>query len=88
MTPEQLELLRNRLLMTARTLSKGGASRDFFWMAAKQSGFNLSEEQVETHLDYLADKQLLKVEKSPVSAGLDRWRITASGTDHLDTQRL
>lgn len=88
MNAEQIELLRNRLLMTARALTKSGAGREFFWMAARQSGFDLTDAQVETHLDYLTDKQLLKVEKSGISAGLDRWRLTAQGTDFLDAQRL
>ena len=88
MNAEQLELLRNRLLMTARTLRKAGAGREFFWMAARQSGFDLTDSQVETHLDYLEDGGLLKAEKSHVSAALTRWRITKLGTDFLEGQRL
>lgn len=85
---EQLELLRTRLLLTARASSARGTGLGIFWLAAKQSGFSLSEDQVETHLNYLADKLLLRAEKSHVSAGLNRWMLTANGTDFLEGQSL
>lgn len=88
MTPEQTELLRNRLLMTARKLTKQTGSLDIFHLAAKQSGFDLTPADVEAHLVYLADKSLLAPSKSGISGGLDRWRLTATGTDYLDSQNL
>lgn len=88
MTPEQIELLRTRLLTTVRGAARHGASRDLCWMSAKQGAFTITPDQVETHLDYLADKQLIRVERSSISAALNRWFITAQGTDFLEGQGL
>lgn len=85
MKGQELENFRKALLEVAgANLSRFGLGAQAFKLHVSNFGFeNASLEQIQTELDYLAEKQLLAEVQKVLSPESRLWRITAAGRDFL-----
>ena len=88
MNASQLELLRERLVQTARSGTKRGTDLAIFALAAKRGAFDLSDDEVEVQLRYLTGKGLLSDAGGEVSVANIRWHITPAGHEYLERAGL
>ena len=89
LTNEQKELLRDALLQTAHSAAPAGCTVRIFKSYARATGFrDLADEEIEREVLYLVDCGMLVALVKEMSAANKAWRITAKGTDHLETEGL
>lgn len=88
MNASQLEILRERLLQTARKGTRRGTDIAVFALAAKQGAFALSDVELEAELTYLVGRGKLSETGGDVSKANIRWHITPAGHEYLETVGL
>lgn len=86
--PALAELLRNKLLQLAQTSGRQGMTLAGFRNGVKANGFTLMDENLTTELDYLTDKGLLTRQSAELSAGLDRYALSAAGREYLEANHI
>lgn len=83
LSPELREQVRLSILRYCLRPTRTGLIR----ASLAGEGFKLTAEDVESQVDYLADKELLKPNHKLVSPENKIWRTTADGQDYLAGQR-
>ena len=56
--------------------------------AAILAGFRLPEAELLAHLDYLVEKQYLRVDEEELSAGVKRWKGTVLAVEYAERHGL
>lgn len=86
--PALKELLRDKLLELAETSGRRGMTLAGFRNGVMANGFTLMDEDLGTELDYLTNKNLLTRESAELSAGLERYSLSAAGREYLEAKDL
>lgn len=82
MTPEQKELYRENIL---RQLEVGIPVHDkTILIGLKCGGFDTSESEMNTELEYLIEKGLVRRVVSEFSVGKKHYKLTATGVEYLE----
>ncbi len=88
MDAEQRLLLRHALLRQLAAAAPASLPPATLRHGAALAGFQLTDNELQTELDYLAGKQLLEIAPAALSHGLPRTRLTAAGRDYLEAEHL
>jgi len=83
------ELLRNAILLQLHAASRErGLPLATIHQGCALAGHALGLDELRTELAYLTDKGLARVSTAELSAGSQRWHLSAAGTDYLERNAL
>jgi hypothetical protein len=88
MNAEQRLLLRHALLRQLAAAAPAALPPATLLHGAHLAGFPLDDAQLQTELNYLADKNLVEITPAALSRGFPRARLTATGRDYLEGENL
>lgn len=88
MNAEQKKLLRDALLAALVTASPLTLPLGTLLNVAKAAGFKVEDTELEAHLDYLFESGFAVIKKERVSAGVKRWKATATAVDYCEEEGL
>jgi hypothetical protein len=78
-------ILRDTILLRLADVAPQGLSPAALLLFVQRSGFPaLTEGGLAGELDYLAQKQVVVREESPLAAGVAWWKLAAAGREHLE----
>lgn len=85
LSPEQIELLRENLLLQLHDTGRVGAQASTLLLGAKAGGFNtLEREDIEEEMEALTNQGLALEKDGQISAVIRIYVITDAGRDLLD----
>ncbi len=88
MNATQKLLLRQALLLQLHAASPVSLPAETLRHGAALAGFHLTANELQAELDYLADKNLLRIVPAALSQGLPRSLLTSTGRDYLEAEGL
>ena len=88
MTAEQKKLLRDALMAALVTAAPVSLPLSTLKSTARAAGFKVDEDELEAHLHYLTEKELIRQKKERVSAAVKRWEPTAAGIEYAEEEGL
>lgn len=81
-------ILRNALVATAVAAAPHSLTLACYKNAAILAGFRVTEDELLAHVDYLVEKQYLRVEEDELSAGVKRWKGTVLAVEYAERNGL
>jgi hypothetical protein len=88
MTAQQRELLRDGILTGLDKLGEYRPTLDTLHLGLRQSGHQVTLDEVKTEVNYLVDKGFISFVEKAISPERRRHRITAAGRDYLAEEGL
>ncbi len=88
MNAAQRELLRGALLIALEASGNYRPAVATLRIGVRQSGHNVTEEEVKAELQYLIDAGMVAREEKKISPENSGYRITKAGRDHLALEGL
>ncbi len=84
----QRELFRHAILLQLEAAQPASLPLETLYHGLKLTGYSIAIPKLESELQYLEDKSLLKRITPTLSSALFRFQLTAQGRDYLESQGL
>lgn len=88
MKPEQLELLRNAILLQLEAADPASLPTATLLQGVRLAGHDIDTQALEKEMRYLRERQLLTETRRSISQAIPRFLISANGRDYLEENHL
>jgi len=83
MTPEDRKIFREAILAQLMRMRPGRLTIATLKNGVSAAGFTVSEAELESELEYLADKQFVTFEQDELGGG-NKWKIRSDGVNYCE----